>query len=52
LGGLKKKIEWYVERLPRDAFSEVRPARDTGGKRPWEWACMDLAADPKNRRRA
>ena len=47
LGGRKKKIERYVERLPKDAFSEVRPARDTGGRRPWEWACMDLAADPK-----
>jgi SRSO17 transposase len=47
LGGRKKKIERHVERLPRDAFSEVRPARDTGGRRPWEWACMDLAADPK-----
>ena len=46
LGGRKKKIERHVERLPRDAFSEVRP-RDTGGRRPWEWACMDLAADPK-----
>jgi hypothetical protein len=52
LGGLEKKIEWYVERLPRDAFSEVHPARDPGGKRPLEWACMNLAADPKNRRRA
>jgi SRSO17 transposase len=47
LGGRKKKIERYVERLPKDAFSEVRPARGTGGRRPWEWACIDLAADPK-----
>jgi SRSO17 transposase len=47
LGGRKKKIERYVERLPKDAFSEVRPAHDTGGRHPWEWACMDLAADPK-----
>jgi SRSO17 transposase len=47
LGGRKKKIERHVERLPRDAFSEVRPALDTGGRRPSEWACMDLAADPK-----
>src|ERR671916_2233542 len=37
LGGRKKKIERHVERLPRDAFSEVRPARDTDGRRPWEW---------------
>jgi SRSO17 transposase len=45
LGGRKKKIEQHVERLPEEAFSEVRPARDSGGRRPWEWACLDLAAD-------
>lgn len=46
LGGRKKKIERYVERLPKDAFSEVRPARDaSGGRRPWEWACVELAPD-------
>ena len=47
LGGRKKKIERYVERLGEGAFSEVRPARDTGGRRPWEWACVDMAPDPK-----
>ena len=47
LGGRKKKIEQHVERLPEEAFSEVRPARDSGGRRPWEWACLDLAADPE-----
>ncbi len=48
LGGRKKKkIEQHVERLPGDAFREVRPARDTGGRRPWEWACVDLAPDPE-----
>ncbi len=47
LGGRKKKIERLVERLPEEAFSEVSPVRDTGGRRPWEWACMDLAADPE-----
>jgi SRSO17 transposase len=47
LGGRKKKIERYVERLPSAAFSEVCPAQDTGGGRSWEWACMNLAADPK-----
>jgi len=46
LGG-RKKIEQHVERLPEDAFSEVRPARDGGGRRPWEWACLDLEADPE-----
>jgi hypothetical protein len=46
LGGRKKRIEKLVERLGEDAFSEVRPARDSGGgRRPWEWACMDLAPD-------
>ncbi len=47
LGGRKKKIEQHVERLGEEAFSEVRPARDGGGRRPWEWACLDLAADPE-----
>jgi len=47
LGDPKKKIEQHVERLPEDAFSEVRPAQDSGGRRPWEWACLDLAADPE-----
>jgi len=46
LGG-RKKIEQYVERLPEGTFSEVRPARDSGGRRPWEWACVDLAPDPR-----
>ena len=46
LGGRKKKIERYVERLPKDGFSEVRLARDgSGGRRPWEWACVELAPD-------
>jgi SRSO17 transposase len=47
LGGRKKKIEQHAERLPEDAFSEVRPARDGNGRRAWEWACLDLAADPE-----
>ena len=46
LGGRKKKIERLVERLGEEAFSEIRPARDSsGGRRPWEWACVDLAPD-------
>ena len=32
LGGRKKKIEQHVERLPEDAWSEVRPAQDSGGR--------------------
>jgi SRSO17 transposase len=47
LGGRKKKIERLAERLPEDAFSEVLPAQDSGERRPWEWACLGLAADPK-----
>ena len=47
LGGRKKRIEQHVERLPADAFREVRPTRDSSGRRPWQWACLDLAADPE-----
>ncbi len=47
LGGRKKKVEQHAERLPEDAFSEVRPARDEGTRRPWEWACLELEADPE-----
>jgi SRSO17 transposase len=47
LEGRKKRIERHVERLPKDAFSEVRPAQDASGRRPWEWACLDLASDPE-----
>jgi SRSO17 transposase len=45
LGGRKKRIERYIERLPKDAFSEVRPAGESGARRPWEWACVELASD-------
>jgi SRSO17 transposase len=47
LGGRKKKIERLAERVPEDAFSEVLPAQASGERRPWEWACLGLAADPK-----
>jgi hypothetical protein len=47
LGGRNKKIERLVERLPEDAFSEVPPAQDSGERRPWEWACLELLADPE-----
>ncbi len=47
LGGRKKRVEQHVERLPEEAFSEVRPARDSGHRRPWQWACLDLAPDPE-----
>jgi SRSO17 transposase len=47
LGGRKKKIERLAERLPEDAWSEVLPAEDSDERRPWEWACLGLAADTK-----
>jgi SRSO17 transposase len=47
LGGRKKKIERLAERLPEDAWSEVLPEEDSGQRRPWEWVCLGLAADPK-----
>jgi SRSO17 transposase len=50
LGGREEKIEQLVERLPEDAYSEeVVPAGDHGEGRPWEWACLELAADPEKK---
>jgi SRSO17 transposase len=43
----KKKIERLAERLPEDAWSEVLPEEYSGQRRPWEWVCLELAADPK-----
>jgi SRSO17 transposase len=52
LGGRKKKIERLVERLGEEAFSEIRPARDgSSGRRPWEWACVELAPDKEKHMR-
>ena len=45
LSGRKKKIEQHVKRLPEEAFLKVCPARGSGGRRPWEWACLGLEAD-------
>jgi SRSO17 transposase len=45
LDGRKKKIEQLVEQLPGDAYSEVSPAEDTGERRPWQWACIELLED-------
>ncbi len=33
--------------MDEDAFREVRRARDSTSRRPWEWACVDLAPDPE-----
>jgi len=46
LGGRKKKIEQLIEQLPEEAFSEVRPVGGTENRRPWEWTCVELSADP------
>jgi SRSO17 transposase len=45
LDGRKKKIERLVEQLPEDAYSEVTLAEDRGERRPWQWACVELARD-------
>lgn len=44
-GARKKKIEQLVEQLPEDAYSEVTPEQDTGERRPWQWACIELSED-------
>src|SRR5215203_6699170 len=45
--GRRKKIEQLVERLPEDAWALVMPAGENShGRRPWEWACLELRADP------
>jgi SRSO17 transposase len=49
LGGRRKKIEQLAERLGEDAYSEVLPAEDSGERHSWEWACLELAADPEKR---
>jgi DDE superfamily endonuclease len=44
MGPLRRTLEedgtLYVERLPKDAFSEVRPAPESSGGRLWECACL------------
>jgi SRSO17 transposase len=45
-GRRRKKIERLVERLPEDAWASVAPAGESPeGKRPWEWACLELRGD-------
>jgi SRSO17 transposase len=47
--GHRRKIEQLVERLPEDAWALLlAPAGETSYEgRPWEWACLELSADPK-----
>lgn len=47
LGGRKEKIEQLAGRLGEDAYSEIVPAEDSGERRPWQWACLDLASAPE-----
>ena len=47
LGGRKEKIEQLAERLGEEAYSEVVPVGDSGERRPWQWACLDLAPEPE-----
>jgi hypothetical protein len=45
--GRRKKIEQLIERLPEDAWALVAPAGESSdGRRPWEWACLELWSDP------
>jgi len=45
--GRRKKIEQLAERLPEDAWALVTPdGEGLQGRRPWEWACLELCADP------
>jgi SRSO17 transposase len=47
-GRRKKKIEQLVKRLPEDAWALVTPTGESShGRRPWEWACLELCADPE-----
>ncbi len=45
--GRRKKIEQLAELLPEEAWATI-PAReeDSGERRPWEWACLELSVDP------
>jgi SRSO17 transposase len=45
--GRRKKIEQLVKRLPEDAWALVTPPGESShGRRSWEWACLELCADP------
>lgn len=46
VGGRRKKIEQIAERLPEGAWSDVLPMRDASERGPWEWAWLELCADP------
>jgi SRSO17 transposase len=46
LGVRRKRIERLVERLPQGSWSKVHTEEEAGGRRLWEWACVELLADP------
>ena len=46
--GCRKKIEQLADPLPEEAWATI-PAREEDSRerrRPWEWACLELPADP------
>ena len=48
LGGRKKKMERSTSSgCPKMRSPRCAPPAESSGRRPWEWACLDLAADPK-----
>ena len=46
--GRRKKIERLAELLPEEAWATILPTgeEDSGERRPWEWACLELSVDP------
>jgi SRSO17 transposase len=46
--GRRKKIEQLTKLLPEEAWATILPTgeEDSGERRPWEWACLELSVDP------
>jgi SRSO17 transposase len=45
--GRRKKVEQLAEFLPEEAWATISAREeDSGERRPWEWACLELSADP------
>lgn len=45
--GRRKKIEQLAELLPEEAWAKIAAREeDSCERRPWEWACLELSADP------
>jgi SRSO17 transposase len=44
--GRRKKIERVAELLPEEAWATISAGEeDSGERRPWEWACLELSVD-------